>query len=146
MTDSAKPTVAADGNRLLIRVPMTFKRRSGRRQIIVPAGLAQERPRSGLNRPLAVAVARAHRWRALLEEGRFSSVSALGRHLGADPSYVSRLLQLACLAPDVTEAVLSGTERPGLTIRDLLETSAVWDGQRKVCMANYYSRCQRELD
>jgi hypothetical protein len=42
--------------------------------------------------------ARAHRWRELLESGRYATIRALAADLGVDNSYVARILRLTLLA------------------------------------------------
>ena len=56
------------------------------------------------------ALARAHRWRRLLEGGRYRSVRELAAAEGVDRGYVARMLQLTLLAPDVVEAILDGRQ------------------------------------
>ena len=120
-----------DGH-IVIRVPMEFKRIGGRKEIIVPTGQAA----SGIlvpavQKPLAIALARAHRWRDLLERQRFSSISALANAVKQDPSYVMRILRLTLLAPDIIEAVLTGREPSGLSLERLVKTLPLdWSVQR----------------
>lgn len=127
------PTIEERDGRMVVRVPMQFKRRGGRREIIVPEGLpvpgstkASEPP------PLMVAIARARRWLQFLEEGRYPTVSDLARALDVDRSYVSRLLRLALLAPDIVNAIVAGAEPSGLSFRSLIyKVPRSWVEQRK---------------
>jgi hypothetical protein len=108
--------------RLVIKVPFTIHRRSGRKcvQVVAPPG-NQTNPTAERRRPdpLAIAVARAHRWQELLEAGTYRSVSHLTRALNVDFAYVSRLLQLTLLAPDIIESILNGRELSGLSLTKL---------------------------
>jgi hypothetical protein len=79
---------------------------------------------------LALTIARAHRWRELLDEGRFRGPSELARALGLSHAYVGRLLRLTLLAPDIIEAVLEGTEPSGLSIAMLAALPLDWEEQR----------------
>ena len=126
-------TARLEGDILVIHIPMRFKRRGGRKEIVVPPGLqAAEPPGKRAHGPLAVAVARAHRWLDLLDEGRFESVSALARHIGVDHSYVRRLLDLALLAPDIVAAILRGDEPSGLSLARLRAGVPIpWEDQRR---------------
>jgi len=98
-------------------VPMTIRRRGGRKQIIgpdgAPAHVRQDGPgveaTSG-DPALVKALARAFRWRRMLEDGRYASIRELAAAEGVDRSYVARLLRLTLVAPTVVEAILS--ERP----------------------------------
>jgi len=80
------PTVADSGG-LRIRVPMSLKRRGGRKEIVVSEGLPRRhrsapRPHSAL----VLAVVRGHRWKELLESGRYASIDALAARMGVDSS------------------------------------------------------------
>jgi hypothetical protein len=96
-------------------VPMTIRRRGGRKRIIGPdgapvraggdgAGVAETRG----DPALVKALARAFRWRRMLEEGRYGSISELAAAERVERTYLGRLLQLALLAPDLVEGILSG--------------------------------------
>ena len=48
------------------------------------------------------------------------------------PSYVSRVLRLRLLAPEIVEAILDGRQPAGLQLDDLLEPFPLhWEEQRK---------------
>ena len=83
------------------------------------------------NRGLAVMVVRAHRWLALLESGRYASIRGLALDAGVDNSYLARMLRLTLLAPDLTEAILSGTEPDGLSLEKLYRLPMEWEEQRR---------------
>ena len=64
---TAKPSLVADGESILIHIPMRFKRRGGRKEVITPEGLDTALPADGLpQEALVVALARAHRWQQML--------------------------------------------------------------------------------
>jgi hypothetical protein len=76
------------------------------------SGIAETRG----NPALVKALARAFRWRRILEEGRHGSIRELAAAEGVDRSYVGRVLNLTLLAPDVVEAILDGRQPGGLTL------------------------------
>ena len=118
--------------KLIIRVPMRFKRRGGRKQIILPRDNQGNGPCAGTNAPMASAVARAHRWLELLEGGGpFLRVSGLAMRLKTDEAYVRRQLRLTLLAPDIVEAIFDGREPSGLSIDDLMKAPVLWEEQRR---------------
>ena len=85
---------------------MTFQCRGGRKRIV---GRAGGRDRAGNQAPagtLVKALARAWRWQRMLDDGAYASVS-LGEPENVSKSYVSRILRLALLAPDIVEAILA---------------------------------------
>jgi len=122
-------TVGGDGG-LHIRVPMVLKRRGGRKEIVVSQGLPSRR-RSATKTPsaLVLAVIRGHRWRELLESGRYPSIDALAARMGVGSSYVGRHLNLALLAPDIVEAILMGREPDGLSLEKLHRMPMAWEEQ-----------------
>lgn len=117
-------------------VPMTVRRRGGRKQIIGPDGTPLQVGGDGIEETrgdpvLVKALARAFRWRRLLEEGRYSSIRELAKAEGVDRNYVGWLLNLTLLAPEVVEAVLDGRASQTLGLNELLERSeAAWALQR----------------
>jgi hypothetical protein len=81
------------------------------------------------------ALARAFRWRKMLDTGVHVSLEELAAAKGITPSYVSRILRLTLLAPDIVEAILDGRQPEGLRLEDLLEGfPAEWDGQPRKLM------------
>ena len=130
MRDGA--TVERDGNDLVVRIPMKLRRRSGRKQIIVPDGLGDEQPSAPPQDAIVDALARAHHWQELIDEGRYTSITELAVALKLDRSYVGRILRLALLAPDIIEAILRGIEPSGLSLARLTkELPMLWVEQRK---------------
>ena len=131
MSERVQATLSADGGCAVVRVPLRIKRQRGCREIIAPAGGGKAV--AGLvstNRGLAVMIARAHRWRELLEAGQYPTIRALAADLGVDNSYVARILRLTLLAPDLIEAILAGTEPDGLSLEKLYRLPTVWEERR----------------
>jgi len=125
------PTLTGENGGLRIRVPMSLKRRGGRKEIVVSQGLPRRRgsaPRA--YSALVLAVIRAHRWKELLETGRYPSIDALAARMGVDSSYVGRHLNLTLLAPDIIEAILDGREPDRLTLEKLYQMPVGWEEQR----------------
>ena len=93
-------------------VPMAIRRRGGRKQIIGPDGVpvhaGGDAAETRADPALVKALARAFRWRRMLEDGRYGSIRELATQEGVDRAYVGRLLNLTLLAPEVVEAVLDG--------------------------------------
>ena len=124
--------IVAEGEQLVVSVPLAMKRRGGRKQVIVPGGAESGTPaQPRTNVPLALTIARAHRWRELLEQGRYASIRELALALGVDNSYVARLLRLSLLAPDLVEGILEGTEPSGLSLQKLFRVPMEWESQRQ---------------
>jgi hypothetical protein len=129
MTQSAETKL--DGNTLVVRIPMRFQRRGGRKRIVAPDGSAiVPTLKPQLDGTLVKALARAHRWQGMLEEGRFASVRELAEAERVSLSYISRILRLTLLAPDIVERILD--RRPAPQLAELMQPFPVgWEGQRE---------------
>ena len=66
------------------------------------------------------ALARAFRWKRILESGGFATIAELAGREGIAPSYITRVLCLTLVAPDVVEAILDGKQRPEMTLARVL--------------------------
>jgi hypothetical protein len=124
---------------ITLRVPMKLRRRSGRQRIEASAPLGRIRhPKGQAPSALAVAVARAHRWQELIDDGQFASMSELAKAVGVNFAYVARLMQLTLLAPDVVQAILDGQEPSGLSLEKLRRGfPLVWQEQRVRLVARW---------
>ena len=125
------PALTGERGGVRIRVPMVLKRRGGRKEIVVSQGL----PRRAKSAPqphsaLVLAVIRGHRWKELLESGRYPSIDALAARMGVNASYVGRHLNLALLAPDIVEAIVTGKEPDRLSLEKLYGLPLAWEEQR----------------
>jgi hypothetical protein len=116
-----------------IDVPMTFKKRGGRKVIVLPDG-TQGNPasRATIDNTMVKAIARAFRWQAMLENGTYGCLDEIGKAERIAPSFVSRVIRLALLAPDIVDAIMDGRQPAHLTLRDLMGPFPVeWEGQKK---------------
>jgi hypothetical protein len=96
---------------ITVRVPMTIRRRGGRKQIVSPAGSAPWAPsRPQIDTTMVKALARAFRWRRMLETGAVSTVREIAAKEKFNCSYVSRVLRLTLLAPAIVEAIPDGRQ------------------------------------
>jgi hypothetical protein len=102
---------------LTVVIPLRVKPRGGRKAMVTPGVLALER-RQDIT--LIKAVARAFRWRRMLESGRFATISELAAAEKINSSYVSRVLRLTLLAPVLVEAILDGRQPTAMGLSDLL--------------------------
>ena len=130
----AKGALFHDAGALTVTVPMTFRKRGGRKLVIAPNGAdAWALPRTRIDNTMVKALARAHRWKKLLDTGRFQTVQDLAEAEKINPSYIARILRLTLLAPDIVEAILDGRQPTGLQLDDLLVPFPVeWERQRDI--------------
>ena len=124
--------VAVSDGSLTVTVPICIKRRGLRKSVTLPDGGNQDsRPWDATPTPLQLALARGHRWLAMLESGEARSMKEIARREGVDDSYVSRMVNMTTLAPDIVAAILDETLPPEVTLFGLAAgTPVVWEDQR----------------
>ena len=111
-----------------LHVPFHVVKRGGRKEIRPPEGVPQTRQSDST---LVKALGRAFRWKRLLESGDFATIGELAEHECIAHSYMTRVLRLTLLAPDLVEAILDGTHGSGMTLPRLLEPfPSDWAAQR----------------
>lgn len=98
--------------------------------MVTPDGAAwASRPR--VDNAIVKALARAFRWRKMLDEGVYTTLEDLARAKGVHATYVSGILRLTLLAPEIVEAILNGRQPAELQLDHLLEGFPLeWEGQR----------------
>jgi ParB-like chromosome segregation protein Spo0J len=68
----------------------------------------------------------------MLEAGKFRSIAEIAEAEKIDRAYVSRLLRLTLLAPDIQEAILEGWQPKGMQLEELTQAMASgWVEQRE---------------
>jgi hypothetical protein len=112
-----------------LHIPFRVVKRGGRKEIQMPDGAAQPRRKDSA---LVKALARAFRWKRMLESGEFTTIAELAEREGIAPSYMTRVLRLTLLAPDIVEALLDGRQGPEVTLARVLGPLTVnWATQRE---------------
>ena len=116
---------------LIIRVPLPPRRRGGRKFVIGPGGIAWTGRRVVVDNTIVKAFGRAHRWKAMLDGGRYGSMTDLAKSEKINLSYLCRVLRLTLLAPDIAEALLDGKYTCRVQLAGLLRPiSVIWAEQR----------------
>ena len=118
---------------LTVVIPLRVKPRGGRKAMVTPGVLALER-RQDIT--LIKAVARAFRWRRMLETGRFATINELAAAEKINSSYVSRVLRLTLLAPDIVEAILDGRQPNETSLQTLFAPSPTYWGEQHAALCN----------
>ncbi len=117
---------------ITVRVPLTIRRRPGRKTLVTPvprdaAGAVPTRA----DPALVKALARAFRYQRLLDEGRYASISEMAAAERIDRGYLGRILHLTLLAPDIVEGILDGRQPAELELPTLMGPFPLeWDVQR----------------
>ena len=109
-----------------VTIPFRVAKRGGRKEVQLPPGANNRSP----DHTLIKAVARAYRWRQILEHGDMGTIAELAEREKVSPSYLTRVMRLTLLAPDIIEAILDGNP-PSVGMTELLDPmTPVWAEQR----------------
>ena len=103
---------------ITVHVPFRVVKRGGRKEVQLPEGAAQPRKPDSAQ---VKALARAFRWKRMLDSGEFATIAELAEREEIAPSYMTRVLRLTLLAPNIVDAILDGRQAPGVTLARVLE-------------------------
>jgi hypothetical protein len=101
-----------------VHIPFHIVKRGGRKEMQMPDGASSQRE---TDNTLIKALARAFRWKRMLESGEFTTIAELAEREGIAPSYMTRVLRLMLLAPSIVEAIVEGQQPPDAKLADFLE-------------------------
>lgn len=111
-----------------LHVPFRVVKRGGRKEMQLPQGATQPR---ATDSTLVKALARAFRWKRMLASGEFATIAELAERERIAPSYLTRILRLTLLAPDIVERILDGRLRAKANLSGMMETlPSNWATQR----------------
>jgi len=121
-----------------IFVPMVIKRRGGGHATMILPKDAQNAPLES-NQPhydhrLINAFAKAYKWQqAMLKNSKLTTYT-LAEKENVTPSYVSKLLRLNLVAPDIIKAIVDGKQPRDLMLQDLMKKIIpdLWQEQKQV--------------
>ena len=131
-SNGQRETYESSDGVMSIRVPIKVTRRGGRKVLRKPTGEVIGRPWEKKFTVLQLALVRGHRWLRLFESGKVSSLKEIAKREGIDSSYVSRMINLTTLAPEIVEAILEDEVPDHVTLFDLaVDTAVLWDEQRQ---------------
>jgi hypothetical protein len=112
--------IATSDGSFIVTVPIRIKRRGLRKTVtLADGGTLDSRPWDTAPTPLQLALARGHRWLAMLASGEASSMKEIALRERVDDSYVNRMVNLTTLAPDIVAAILDDTLPPEATLFEL---------------------------
>jgi hypothetical protein len=101
-----------------MHVPFRFVRHGGQKEMQLPQGTPEPRRTDST---LVKALARAFRWKRLVEAGEFATFAELARNEEVNPSYVYRIVQLTLLPPDKVDEILEGRQGSDVSLDRVLE-------------------------
>lgn len=103
---------------MTLHVPFRIVKCGGRKEMQLPGGATQPRR---TDNTLVKALVRAFRWKRMLESGEFASIAELAERERIAPTYMTRVLRLTLLSPDIVEAIVDGRQGPAMTLASVLE-------------------------
>ena len=122
-----------DDQPVTVRVPITIRQRGGRKLVLAPDGRAVIGVSvcRRIDSAMIKAIARAFRWRGMLESGEYATIREIANAEKINETYVGRVLRLTLLAPDIVEAIISGQQPAGLQLDGLMKSVPIeWREQR----------------
>lgn len=131
---AGEPTlVKHNDGALTVAIPIRVKRYSGRKQVLLPSGVAMSAVLEAQElTTLQAALAKGHRWLRMLEDGKVASLKDIAEKEQIDERYVARFVNLTTLAPDIVAAILDETLPENVTLADLgINPPLVWEEQRR---------------
>lgn len=132
---TAKLKVTDDGRTVTVRVPISIRRRGGRKLVLAPDGAAVTVTPVArhVDTAMVKAIARAFRWREMLESGAYATIREIANVEKINESYVGRVLRLTLLAPPIIETILNGRQPSELCLNHLMKPfPAAWNLQRDI--------------
>ena len=115
---------------VIIKVPFAVRERGGRKLVLAPDGAPVPPLAPQVDGTLVKAIARAFRWEKMLETGQYATIKEIAQAERINQSYVSRVLRLTLLAPDLVEALLHGRQNSTMSLHDVMKPFPIeWDRQ-----------------
>jgi len=105
--------------------------------VVAPDGSSWSPPRARIDCTLIKALARAHRWKRMLDDGRYGSVTELAAGEKLDRGYLGKILMLTLLPPDIVEAIMDGRQPAELGVHVLREGFPVDWGEQRVAVCQW---------
>jgi hypothetical protein len=121
-------TQANDTTRVFIQ--LTQRRRNGRARIVPPEPGAHFQARSQ-DPHILKALGRAWAWRRRLEEGEAATIHDIAKAEGFTDRFVSRMVRLAYLSPDVLERLVISRDPPSVSVNALIEATYLPWGEQQ---------------
>ncbi|MBT3358557.1 MAG: hypothetical protein HN403_02885 [Rhodospirillales bacterium] len=129
----SKTRLSPDGKTMTVSIPMSFTVRGGRKLVVSPDGRDWKKPRHRIDNTMVKALARAFRWQRLLESGQYVTIEEIATSEKITTSYVSRILRLTLLSPEIVEMILDGRQPTAMTLKSLQKGFPVcWEAQRQL--------------
>jgi hypothetical protein len=130
----AERNLASDGRTINVRVPISIRRRGGRKLVLASdvTNVTTAHVTRHIDNAMVKAIARAFRWREMLENGSHATIAEIAATEKINETYVGRVLRLTLLAPVIVEAVLDGRQPADMNLEKLMRSFPTdWAEQRE---------------
>ena len=130
------PKLSTDGKAMTVHVPMTFQTRGGRKLVVTPDGVPSwAKPRQRIDNAMVKALGRAFRWQKLLETSEYATIEEIAKAEKINTSYISRILRLTLLSPEIVEMILDGRQPISMTLKTVqMGFPVCWMSQRELML------------
>ena len=122
--------ISVQNSIISIKVPIRIKRYGGKKTMILPKGAHTTPVKRIPDATMVKALAKAYFWQQQIDKGVFGSIEDLSKRKNINSSYVSRILRLNRLAPQIKQAILDGTQPRSMSLQGTLNVFPdLWDEQ-----------------
>jgi len=122
-------------NIFTISVPIKINRRGGKTAtMILPKNVPKTEDKPHYDYALIKAFAKAYKWQQILQKDATMSYGKLAAKEKVTTGYVSRILRLNQVAPDIVKAIMEGRQSRELKIQDFMNKGIpdLWEEQREM--------------
>lgn len=103
-----------------IFIPAEIKKRGGTAMIITPKNMNQEDRQKSLDDTMLKSIAKAYKWKMMVEQGYVSSLADISRREKLSTGFVSKIFNLNFLSPKIVDRILNGTQPRNLKLQDIV--------------------------
>ncbi len=104
-------------------IPLSQPRQNGRARIVPPEPGTHFQSCSSQDPHILKALRSAWAWRRRLEAGEVATIHDLAKAEGFTDRFVSRMVRLAYLSPDVLERLMISRDPPSVSVNDFIEAT-----------------------
>ncbi len=127
--------VMTDRERVTV-IPIKVRRKQNRKLLTPPSGTRANLMSGGIDIPMIKTLGKAIYWQRLLDEGEYATASDLARAFNLESGWVSEVIRMTNLAPEIVEAILEGRQPRHLNLHTIRGREAVlpreWEEQKKM--------------
>ena len=124
-------SVTNDDGTITVHIPISFKRHGGRKYIIAPDAIPSEYQTPANKESLLKALGRAFEWKEMLAADPTLNHDIIADKVGLPRSYVSRVMKVTLLAPDIIDLILDGNQPKHMNLADVSKMPSDWNEQRE---------------